>query len=84
MHIAATEIGAALPPFTLLALYKAGGNPSGLDKQYAHKIALLFNPQNETFYMFYNAVPGQRGATGGRGIDLLTSKPLATPVTEKK
>ncbi|MCX7006801.1 MAG: hypothetical protein NTY53_06070, partial [Kiritimatiellaeota bacterium] len=57
-------------------LYKAGGNPSGLDKQYAHKIALIFNPKNETFYMFYNAVPGKRGPTGGRGIGLLTSKPL--------
>ena len=63
-------------------LYKAGGNPSGLDKQYAHKIALVFNPKNETFYMFYNAVPGQRGATGGRGIGLLTSKPLAGAAQE--
>jgi hypothetical protein len=49
--------------------------PSGLDKQYAHKIALVFNPKDETFYMFYNAVPGQKGAiTGGRGIGLITSK----------
>ncbi len=50
-------------------LYKAGGNPSGLDKQYAHKISLVWNPENETFYMFYNAV----GASG-RGIGLITSK----------
>jgi hypothetical protein len=57
-------------------LYKAGGNPSGLDKQYAHKIALIFNPANDTFYMFYNAVPGKDGPTGGRGIGLITSKPL--------
>jgi predicted GH43/DUF377 family glycosyl hydrolase len=57
-------------------LYKAGGNPSGLDKQYAHKIALVFNPRNETFYMFYNAVPGLKTQTGGRGIGLITSKPL--------
>ena len=57
-------------------LYKAGGNPSGLDKQYAHKIALIFNPTNDTFYMFYNAVPGKGGPTGGRGIGLITSKPL--------
>jgi hypothetical protein len=53
-------------------LYKAGGNPSGLDKQYAHKISLVWNPANETYYMFYNAVGKQ-----GRGIGLITSKPLA-------
>lgn len=57
-------------------LYKAGGNPSGLDKQYAHKIALVFNPRNQTFYLFYNAVPGKNDPTGGRGIGLITSKPL--------
>jgi hypothetical protein len=58
-------------------LYKSGGNPSGLDKQYAHKIALVFNPKNETFYMFYNAVPGKKGVmTGGRGIGLITSRAL--------
>ena len=65
-------------------LYKAGGNPSGLDKQYAHKISLLFNAKNETFYLFYNAVPGKRGATGGRGIGLITSKPLALPAPADK
>ena len=52
-------------------LYKAGGNPSGLDKQYAHKISLAYNPKNETFYMYYCAC-GSRG----RGIGLITSKPL--------
>lgn len=52
-------------------LYKAGGNPSGLDKTYAHKIALAYNPGNDTFYMYYCAV-GDRG----RGIGLITSKPL--------
>ena len=52
-------------------LYRSGGNPSGLDKQYAHKISLVWNPKNETFYMFYNAV-----GTHGRGIGLITSKPL--------
>lgn len=58
-------------------LYKSGGNPSGLDKQYAHKIALVYNPRNETFYLFYDAVPGRRGGvTGGRGIGLITSKGL--------
>jgi len=52
-------------------LYKGGGNPSGLDKKYAHKISLVWNPENETYYMFYNAVGNK-----GRGIGLLTSKPL--------
>ena len=55
-------------------LYKAGGNPSGLDKQYAHKISLAWNPANETFYMHYCAC-GPRG----RGIGLITSKPLPRP-----
>ena len=49
-------------------LYKAGGNPSGLDKTYAHKISLVWNPANETYYMFYNAVGNK-----GRGIGLITS-----------
>lgn len=52
-------------------LYKCGGNPSGLDKQYAHKISLVWNRANETFYMYYNAVGNK-----GRGIGLITSKPL--------
>ena len=52
-------------------LYLAGGNPSGLDSSYAHKISLVWNPANETFYMYYNAVGNQ-----GRGIGLITSKPL--------
>lgn len=49
----------------------SGGNPSGLDMQYAHKISLVWNPANETYYMFYNAVGNK-----GRGIGLITSKPL--------
>jgi len=53
-------------------LYKAGGNPSGLDKRYAHKISLIWNPANQTYYMFYNAVGNK-----GRGIGLITSKPIA-------
>lgn len=53
-------------------LYKAGGNPSGLDKTYAHKISLVFNPRNRTYYMFYNAV-----GVKGRGIGLIASRPLA-------
>lgn len=52
-------------------LYKAGGNPSGLDKKYAHKISLVWNAANETYYMFYNAVGNK-----GRGIGLITSKPV--------
>ena len=52
-------------------LYKAGGNPSGLDRKYAHKISLVWNPANETYYLFYNAVGNK-----GRGIGLITSKPL--------
>jgi autotransporter-associated beta strand protein len=52
-------------------LYLAGGNPSGLDSSYAHKISLVWNPANETFYMYYNAVGNQ-----GRGIGLITSKQL--------
>ena len=56
-------------------LYKAGGNPSGLDKQYAHKISLVWNPKNETFYLYYNAVGDK-----GRGIGLITSKPIEKTV----
>ncbi len=55
-------------------LYKSGGNPSGLDKQYAHKTSLIYNPANQTYYLFYCATPGLKGTTGGRGIGLLTSK----------
>jgi len=58
-------------------LYKAGGNPSGLDKAYAHKTSLVYNPKNDTLYLFYDAVPGKKGLiTGARGIGLITSKPL--------
>ena len=52
-------------------LYKAGGNPSGLDRQYAHKVSLVWNPKDETFYMYYNAVGDK-----GRGIGLITSRKL--------
>jgi len=65
-------------------LYKAGGHPRGLDRQYAHKIALVYRPQTDTFYMFYNAVPGG-GPTGGRGIGLITSRPIeGTPGQETR
>jgi predicted GH43/DUF377 family glycosyl hydrolase len=53
-------------------LYKAGGNPSGLDRQYAHKIALVWNPEDETYYMFYCAC-----GVKGRGIGLITSRAVA-------
>jgi hypothetical protein len=52
-------------------LYKAGGNPSGLDQEFAHKISLVYNPKNETFYLYYCATGNK-----GRGIGLITSKPL--------
>jgi len=52
-------------------LYKAGGHPAGLDKQYAHKISLVYDDAKDIFYMYYCAV-GPRG----RGIGLLTSSPL--------
>lgn len=66
-------------------LYKAGGNPSGIDKEHAHKMSIAYNPANETYYLFYNAVPGTSGhrATGGRGIGLITSKPLPGSVSLK-
>ena len=64
-------------------LYKAGGNPSGLDKQYAHKISLVYEPRNEIFYLYYCACGNK-----GRGIGLITSKPLqlptVPPVDERK
>ena len=52
-------------------LYKRGGNPSGLDGEHAHKISLIYNPKNETFYLYYCACGNK-----GRGIGLITSKPL--------
>ena len=52
-------------------LYQAGGNPSGLDRQYAHKVSLIYRADQDTFYLFYNAV-----GDDGRGIGLITSRPL--------
>lgn len=52
-------------------IYKAGGNPSGIDEKYAHKISIVWNPANETYYMFYCAVD----KNGKRGIGLITSRP---------
>ncbi|MDR1895757.1 MAG: hypothetical protein LBR10_03090 [Prevotellaceae bacterium] len=58
-------------------LYKFGGHPSGLDKQYAHKISLVFNPKNNTYYMFYCAT-----GTKGRTIGLLTSQKVSLPASK--
>ncbi len=52
-------------------LYEAGGHPGGLDRQYAHKIGLVYQPRQDTYYLYYCAV-GNRG----RCIGLLTSKPI--------
>ena len=41
------------------------------NKECAHKISLVYNPKNETFYLYYCAVGSK-----GRGIGLITSKPL--------
>lgn len=54
-------------------LYRAGGHPGGLDRQYAHKISLVYRAESDTFYLYYCAV-----GTQGRGIGLLTSRPLGT------
>jgi beta-xylosidase len=57
-------------------LYKAGDNPSGLDKQYAHKISMVWNPKNQMFYLYYCACGNK-----GRGIGMITSKPLPLPTS---
>jgi len=59
-------------------LYRAGGHPGGLDRQYAHKISLVHNAANDTFYLYYCAV-GKEGTPGNKGrcIGLLTSRKLS-------
>jgi sucrose-6-phosphate hydrolase SacC (GH32 family) len=52
-------------------LYRAGGHPTGLDADYAHKVSLVFDPDESIYYMFYTAVGDE-----GRGVGLLTSEPL--------
>ena len=54
-------------------LYKAGGHPNGLDKCDAHKVWVTGSgkPGDDTLYMYYTA-----DSCKGRGIALLTSKPL--------
>ena len=60
-------------------LYKAGGHPGGLDRQYAHKISLVHNPANDTFYLYYCAVGNK-----GRCIGLLTSRTLPLEQARRK
>ena len=52
-----------------------GGSVIGayLYQSYAHKISLVYNPKNETFYLYYCACGNK-----GRGIGLITSKALGT------
>jgi len=51
-------------------LYRAGHHPAGIDAQHAHKVSLLYDAEG-TGYMYYTAVGAK-----GRGIALLTSRPL--------
>eukprot|EP00041_Stephanoeca_diplocostata_P018472 m.386796 g.386796 ORF g.386796 m.386796 type:complete len:107 (+) comp21024_c0_seq2:158-478(+) len=51
-------------------LYPAGGHPAGIDSQHAHKISIIYDDEG-VGYLYYTAV-GPRG----RGIALLTSKPM--------
>ena len=56
-------------------LYEAGGHPKGLDRNECHKVWVTGSgePGDDTIYMFYTA---DGGSGVGRGIALLTSKPL--------
>lgn len=57
-------------------LYMAGGHPQGLDKCECHKVWLTGDGKDDgTIYMYYTA-----DSCSGRGIALLTSKPVK-PVT---
>ncbi|MFB6138410.1 MAG: hypothetical protein ABEJ42_08775 [Halobacteriaceae archaeon] len=52
-------------------IYEAGGHPHGIDERFAHKTSLVYEPDEDRYYLFYNAVGSE-----GRGIGLLTSSPL--------
>ncbi len=52
-------------------LYRAGGHPGGLDRQFAHKTSLVYDPSRKCWFLFYCAV-----GDSGRGIGLLTSRPV--------
>jgi hypothetical protein len=56
---------------------KAGGHPNGIDSNHAHKISLIYDDQG-VGYLYYTAVGGK-----GRGIALLTSKPLSDDLNAK-
>lgn len=49
-------------------LYRAGGEPGGLDKTFAHKVSLVYLADTDTFYMYYCAVGNK-----GRCIGLITT-----------
>ena len=49
-------------------LYRAGGHPSGIDADHAHKISIIFDGEG-VGYLYYTAVSGGNR----RGIALLTS-----------
>ena len=53
-------------------IYAHGGHPKGYDAEHAHKAWLTADPDTGVLYLFYTGVYG-----GGRGILLLTSKPIA-------
>lgn len=52
-------------------LYRHGGHPKGYDAEHAHKVWLTSDGAG-TLYLYYTGV-----FAGGRGILLLTSKPVA-------
>jgi len=45
---------------------RSGDHPGGLDGQYAHKISLVHNAANDTFYLYYCAV-GKAGDARKQG-----------------
>ena len=53
-------------------LYAHGGHPKGYDAEHAHKVWLSAHPKTGILYMYYTGV-----FRGGRGILLLTSRPLS-------
>ncbi|MDR2439366.1 MAG: hypothetical protein LBE12_08365 [Planctomycetaceae bacterium] len=53
-------------------LYKFNEHQTNLNKESVHKISLVYNPKNKTFYMFYSTTGNK-----GRTIGLLTSKKIS-------
>ena len=33
-------------------IYKAGGHPNGFDRTHAHNVSVVYNEQNDTYYLF--------------------------------